>query len=105
VATEKARVEAANGNIYTTAQAECEKQFPAGVSGSGRIGCIEQYVSNNGVAENPIPDALYKFDFVSPRWSPDAAGISLLLGGVFFLLFVVRFTLERWLKHKLRAHE
>src|SRR5688572_23787669 len=33
VAAEKARVEAANGNIYTQAQAECEKQFPAGVSG------------------------------------------------------------------------
>lgn len=105
VAAEKARVEAANGNIYSQAQASCEQQFPAGVSGSGRIGCIEQYVSSRGVAENPIPDALYKFDFVAPRWSPDVAGISLLLSGVFFLLFVVRFTGERWLRHRLHAHE
>lgn len=103
VAAEKARVEAANGNIYTQAQAECERQVPAGASGGGRIACIEQYVSNNGVAENPIPDALYKFDFVSPRWSPDVAGISLFLSAAFFLLFVVRFTLERWLKHELHA--
>jgi hypothetical protein len=105
VAAEKARVEAANGNIYTQAQAECEKRVPAGVSGGGRIACIEQYVSSNGVAENSVPDALYKFDFVSPVWSPDLAGFSLVIGAVFFLLFVVRFTLERWLKHELHAHE
>ena len=70
VAAEKARVEAANGNIYTQAQTECERQFPAGVSGSGRVGCIEQYVSSRGVAENPVPDALYKFDFISPVLLP-----------------------------------
>lgn len=108
VAAEKARVESANGNIYTQAQAECEKQFPAGqvgVSGRGRISCIEEYVSSRGVAENPVPDALYKFDFVSPMWSPDIAGFSLLLAVIFFILFVVRFTLEKWLKYRLHAHE
>lgn len=102
VAAEKARVDAANGDIYTQAQAECERQFPAGVSGRGRIGCIEQYVSSRGVSENPIPDALYKFDFVSPVWSPDVAGISLALAVICFLLFVVRFTLEKWFKHRLK---
>lgn len=108
VAAEKARVEAANGNIYTQAQAECERQFPAGqvgASGSGRISCIEQYVSSRGVAENPVPDALYKFDFVSPRWSPDLAGFGLLLAVIFFLLFVVRFTLEKWFSHRLHASD
>lgn len=105
VAAEKARVDAVNGNIYTQAQAECEKQVPAGVSGGGRVACIEQYVSTNGVAETPIPDALYKFDFISPRWSPDIAGFSLLLAVICFLLFVVRFTLERWFQHRLHAHE
>lgn len=105
VAAEKARTEAANGSIYTQAQAECERQFPAGVSGSGRISCIEQYVSSRGVAENQIPDALYKFDFVSPVWSPDVAGISLLLAVICFILFVVRFTLEKMLDHQLHAHD
>lgn len=103
-AAEKARTEAANGDIYNQAQIECEKRVPAGVSGSNRIACIEEYVSNAGVAENPIPDSLYKFDFVSPRWSPDLAGFSLLLSVIFFILFVVRFTLERWLKHQLKEH-
>lgn len=105
VAAEKARVDAVNDNIYTQAQAECERQVPAGVSGGGRIACIEQYVSSNGVTEVPVQDALYKFDFISPRWSPDIAGFSLLLSAICFLLFVVRFTLERWLQHRLHAHE
>lgn len=104
VAAEKARVEAVNGDIYTRAQSDCERRFPAGVSGSGRIKCIEQYVSQNGVTENAIPDALYKFDFVSPRWSPDIAGFGLLFAVIFFALFVVRFTLERWFRHTLREH-
>jgi hypothetical protein len=106
VAAEKARINGANGDVYTQAQAECEKQFPAGqvgASGGGRIACIEQYVSSHGGAvENPIPDSLYKFDFVSPVWSPDLAGFSLLLSALFFLLFVVRFTLERWFRHQLK---
>jgi len=106
VAAEKARVEGANGDVYAQAQAECERQFPAGVSGSGRISCIEQYISSHGgTTENTIPDALYKFDFVAPRWSPDVAGISLVLAVICFLLFVVRFTLEKWLNHRLHAHE
>lgn len=102
VAAEKARVEAANGDIYTRAQTVCEQQFPAGVSGSGRVNCIQQYVSANGVKENAIPDALYKFDFVSPVWSPDVAGLSLLLGVIFLLLFVVRFTLEKWFQYRFK---
>lgn len=102
VAAEKARVEAANGDIYTRAQSECERLFPAGVSGRGRVGCIQDYVSANGVKENPVPDALYKFDFVSPTWSPDIAGLSLLLSAIFLLLFVVRFTLEKWFRHRLK---
>ncbi len=105
VAAEKARTQAANGSIYTNAQAECERQVPAGASGGGRIACIEQYVSSRGVVETAIPDALYKFDFVSPVWSPDVAGISLVLAAICFLLFVVRFTLEKWLHHRLHQHE
>ena len=105
VAAEKARV-AGNGDLYTQAQTECERQFPAGVSGGGRVACIEQFVTaRGGVTENPIPDSLYKFDFTSPRWTPDIAGISLLLSLIFLILFVVRFTLEKWLQRRLKAHQ
>lgn len=105
VAAEKAKASSVSGDIYTQAQAECEKQVPAGASGRGRIACIEQYVSSHSVTESQIPDALYKFDFVSPIWSPDVAGLSLVLAVICFLLFVVRFTLEKWLDHRLHSQD
>jgi len=102
VAAEKARVAASNSQIYTEAQAFCEQQFPAGLSGGGRVPCIEQYVTRSGVTEQPIPEGLYKFDFVSPWWSPDLAGWSLVASTLFLLLFLFRFGLERWVRSELR---
>lgn len=101
VAAEKKRVSKANEAIYTKAQAYCEARFPAGMSGSGRIPCIQNYVSERGEKEKAIPDVLYKFDFVSPRWSPDLAGWSLVATGVFLLLFVIRLAGEWWMRSEL----
>jgi hypothetical protein len=70
---------AANDNVYNDAQKACEAQIPTGFSGRYRLDCIEQYVEAHGGAPvSSIPDSLYKFDFVSPTWSPDLAGFSLL---------------------------
>ena len=102
VAAEKARVEQVNSNIYTAAQAHCEALYPASTSGGPRVPCIEQYVAENGAKEQPIPDALYKFDFEPPRWSPDLAGWSLVLAGIFFVLFVFRFITQRWARFTIR---
>ncbi len=101
---EQTRVEKANESIYPRAQAICEQRIPASVSGGPRVACIEDYVLQNGVKEKSIPDALYKFDFVSPRWSFDLAGISLLLSAIFFFLFIVRFGIEWWLKTFFKNH-
>lgn len=101
VAKEKARVTKANERIYTDAQTFCERRFPAGISGGGRIPCIQDYVARNGAKEKDIPDALYKFDFVSPRWSPDLAGFSLIATAVFSVLFVVRWATEWWMRSQL----
>lgn len=101
VTAEKERVSAQNERIYNDAQTTCEQQFPAGLSGGGRVPCIEAYVANHGVKEQPIPDALYKFDFVAPVWSPDLAGWSLVLAGLFLALFAFRLSLEIWLKRSL----
>lgn len=75
---EQERVKQVNEQVYTDAQNYCEKLYPGSFSGGPRVPCIEQYVSERGVKEHAIPDALYKFDFVSPTWSPDLAGFSLL---------------------------
>lgn len=95
------QVSVENAKIYSEAQAECEKQFPKGLSGSGRIPCVTQYITSHGVTQAPIEDSLYKFDFVSPTWSPDLAGWSLIVASLFFALFVIRFGMERWVRAEL----
>jgi len=89
VAAEEARVAKANETIYAAAQALCEQRFSAGQLSTGRVQCIEAYIEANGVQQQIIEDDFYKFDFVPPRWSADLAGISILLAGVFGLLFSI----------------
>lgn len=98
VKAEKDRVEAATSQIYTDAQKHCEALYPGSFSGGPRVPCIEQYVKSHGTTARSIPDALYKFDFVSPRWSPDLAGWSLVISLVLLVLAIVRLILGRWLK-------
>lgn len=102
---EKAKADAANAQVYTEAQRICEQKFPASFSGGPRVPCIQDYVTSHGTQPQAIPDALYKFSFVSPRWSLDRAGISLLLSAVFFILFVIRLALERFMRASLKQHQ
>ena len=77
-------------DIYTNAQATCERSSPTLAE---RVNCIQLFVAENGgeVAEiNYPPKDLYSFDFASPSWSADLAGISLLLAIFFGVLLVVR---------------
>ena len=110
VAAEQARVDAANKNntMYNDAQIYCEKTEPQSFLGAGRLGCIQRYIDSHPagtvVPANQIPDSLYKFDFASPVWSPDLAGWSLVLTGVFALLFVTRLGLEFWFASQFKRH-
>lgn len=92
----------ANSKVYTEAQAYCEQQNSSDFSGRNRVPCIEQYVSTHGPSTTHIPDALYKFDFASPRWSPDLAGWSLLLTIVSAFAAAILFGLRFWFKHELK---
>ena len=94
VQAQDASIQQQNSQIYTDAQAYCEKLYPTGLSGP-RIPCIDQYVTSKGLKAPPaIPDSLYKFDFVSPTWSPDLAGWSMVVAVAGLLgagaLFIVR---------------
>lgn len=62
--------------------------------------CVDQYVHSHsfGKTTKQIPDALYKFDFISPNWSPDLAGWSMLIAIASFALFLITFAVNRWLK-------
>jgi hypothetical protein len=82
VDAEKARVKQANDELYNKAQVDCERRFPAGLSGSNRIPCITEYVTQNAIKEQTIPEGFYKYDFVSPLWSPDLAGFGIIVTAV-----------------------
>lgn len=87
-----------NNQLYTEAQHYCEQQNSVDFSGHNRVPCIEQYVeSHGGTQAATIPDALYKFDFVSPKWSPDLAGWSLVVAAASWLLFIVSLIARRLL--------
>ena len=93
-----------NQQIYTEAQKACEQQNSTDVSGRNRIPCIQQYVQSRTTTSSTsaIPDALYKFSFVSPRWSPDLAGWSIVVGIFSTILFVISFIVNRWFKRQLK---
>lgn len=85
-----------NSSLYTEAEDYCQSQIPNGFSGRYRIPCIEQYVTSHGLAQANIPLALYEFDFVSPSWSPDLAGWT-LLASIFLGLMTIASFIATWL--------
>ncbi len=89
----------ANAGLYTEAQAHCEALDSTDFSGHNRVPCIEQYVQSHTTQPlAAIPDALYKFSFVTPRWSPDLAGWSMAAAILSGLLFVITFLIGRLLR-------
>lgn len=92
------RATAANTQLYTDAQHYCEQQDPTDFSGHNRVPCIEQYVLSHDTAIATIPTSLYEFDFVSPTWSPDLAGWSLLAAIVSAILFVLSLAYSKLLR-------
>ena len=85
-----------NASVYSTAQRQCDAENP-GESGAQTIACIERYAAAQGIQLGEIPDALYKFDFMSAKWSPDLAGWSVVLAGLSLVTFAVS-AFHHWLK-------
>ncbi|HEY5549731.1 MAG TPA: hypothetical protein VIK37_00790 [Candidatus Saccharimonadales bacterium] len=101
----EAEKEANDIDLYTEAANYCQERIPASVSISGRsrISCVQDYIlSHGGQRAEKIPTALYQFDFVSPSWSPDFAGWSLILTAVLFLVFVAKIFYDKILGTQLR---
>jgi hypothetical protein len=94
-AAQQANVDSANTQIYTDAEYYCQQQDSTDFSGHNRVPCVTAYVTSHGSVAQPIPVALYEFDFVSPSWSPDFAGWSLVLSGLLFIWLVFSFLVMR----------
>lgn len=102
VAAEKAKAESVNANLYTDAQNYCEQQITSRLT-TQRVPCINEYLANYSTPTiTEIPDALYKFDFVAPAWSPDLAGWSLVAAAFLALVILIRIVLEFWMRSQLR---
>lgn len=93
------QLQSTNSTLYTQAEYYCQNAIPNGFSGRYRIPCIEQYIESHGLQQgNNIDQSLYEFDFVSPIWSPDLAGWSLVATIIFALLFILNFSVNYWHK-------
>ncbi len=79
-----------NSKVYSDAESYCQKTVPDGVSGRNRIPCVEQYVTSHGLKMINVEQSLYEFDFVSPWWSPDITGWSILLSIIFLKILAIR---------------
>ena len=98
LASAQEQTAAANAQVYTDAQHYCEQQNSSSFSGRTRVPCVENYVQQHGLQTKAIPAALYEFSFVSPTWSPDLAGWSLLASVVLLFITIVSLAGRQWLK-------
>lgn len=100
--TEAEDEKVAQKNQEVTAQATtvCEARHPAGQI-QQRARCVQAYITNNTVQRSAekVPKELYQFDFVSPRWSPDFAGFSVVITVLLFILLIMRVVIGRLLKN------
>jgi hypothetical protein len=81
-----------NKDIYKKATAACETR---GVPLTSIAQCAADYALKNSSKVGPqkivLPDkSLFIYSFVSPRWTPDLAGLSLLLTVVIAAWLVIR---------------
>lgn len=98
-AEQQAKLGQINANLYHTAQQQCESENP-GETGAETIACIEKYAAAEGIQLGEIPDALYKFDFMAAKWSPDLAGWSLVFTVLSLLAFGIS-AFHHWVKKHL----
>ena len=85
------QVQTNNQSIYSAAQVYCHNNA-AQNSAVAQNTCIQNYAAAHGLqsANINIPAGLYQFDFISPTWSPDLAGWTLLLTVIFLVAFLIK---------------
>lgn len=90
------QVQSANQQVYLDAQFYCHTHADQN-SVLAQNNCIKNYAVAHGVggADINIPPGLYQFDFVSPTWSPDLAGWSLIASIIFGLALLAKIGISR----------
>ena len=85
-----------NGNIYKKAQDTCAPKFTSW--SQSYIQCtineLNKYPASSNLADNvKLPDAnKYLHNYVSPLWSPDFAGLAVVVSAAIFTMILARAT-------------
>lgn len=98
---EQEKADTANAKIKKKAEQICLSKYPGYIYNSARVNCVTRYIGDHSVKPNLVSSDLYKFDFISPAWSPDLAGISLLISVTFFSAVIVRAAAGLWYRFRL----
>lgn len=98
--------------VYQQASVDCRARFVGGVESfrSDYVQCVIDRVSALSAQDEadyrlnmPQPEQ-YRFDFASPRWSPDGAGFAVALGVLVAAIIVIRLLAEAFLRWLLSRH-
>ena len=72
-------------------------ELGSGYTPSELATCESWYLTTTQPGTTPtVPAALYQFDFISPIWSPDLAGFSIVISFILLLMVVAMFLFERF---------
>jgi hypothetical protein len=100
-----------NSKIYEQVELECRPVFQRTNSFPAYTECAREKLSTLAPGQDAIndlhlpPAELFRYNYTSPLWSPDAAGITLLLTGVVALVLVARMVSYLILRAILRTHQ
>lgn len=101
-----------NSSVYQQASIECRQRWKGGVASfrNDYVQCVVEKVGTLTPQSDPaanlkLPKAdAYRISFASPLWTPDAAGLSVLICLILVLLIVVRLVTLVILRLLLKRH-
>ena len=98
-----------NGNIFAKAMETCKPQAIRngwGWNSPGYLNCMTGVINSypatdrltTSLTADLPPTALYRYDFVSPIWTPSLSGITVLLCVVIIITIVIRLIIFAFLR-------
>jgi hypothetical protein len=95
-------ITAENNQYYAQSVAYCNRLYPNSNATEASLKqmatCEEQYFeAQPRAAAAYVAPALYQFDFISPIWSPDLAGLSIAISVIILLILIAMFVFDRFI--------
>lgn len=101
-----------NSAVYQQASIECRERFRGGVASfrNDYVQCVVEKVGSMVPQSDPtaglkLPKSdAYRISFASPLWTPDLAGLSVLICAILILIVIIRTTTVIILRLILKRH-